>query len=389
MKLEIFDADLRNWLLAHALPLWAGYGVDHHFGGYHERLSFDLTPLEAPHRARLTARQIYCFVRGAELGWQGPASDLVAHGLSFLNRHLLTPEDRVVMAVDPATGLAVPGHDNYDVAFVLFALAVAARSRADVTALSARARRIAQRLSADYAHPLGGYQETAPATSPLRANPHMHLLEAFLEWAEGDHDADGFWHGKAAEIIGLAQQRMLLPSGAMPELFDLAWQPLGPPGNPLIEPGHQFEWGWLLARWARLCGDASAFDAALRLIRIGEDHGICQQRGVAINAVDGDFAPRDAQAKLWPQTERVKAWAELATSPFASAQIKSEARARLLPALAGLRAFLITGPPQCLGLWREVMRTDGTFINEPVRASSFYHLICALQVILPHRAIGR
>ncbi|MBN9000496.1 MAG: AGE family epimerase/isomerase, partial [Rhizobiales bacterium] len=80
---------LIGWLLGSALPYWAEHGVDRRQGGVFERIMPDGTPIEEPRRARLVARQIYCFATGAELGWDGPAADIVAHGLDFLLTRLV------------------------------------------------------------------------------------------------------------------------------------------------------------------------------------------------------------------------------------------------------------------------------------------------------------
>lgn len=374
--------EAQNWLLGAALPLWAKHGVDYKFGGFHERLTFSLEPLPAAHRARLTARQIYCFAAGEAMGWRGPADRLIAHGLGFLEGRLLHSDGRVIMAIEPETGAIRPGHDNYDVAFVLFTLGtLARRGGEEAHRLETLARRIASRLTQGWAHPEGGYQESAPPSVPLRSNPHMHLLEAFLEWVEVASDADGFWLSRAQEIADLALTRMLLPSGAMPELFDLDWTPVSDDDGLLIEPGHQFEWGWLLARWARIGGTPADFAAACRLIEIGERHGVDPRRGIAFNEMRADFSPRDLQAKLWPQTERSKAWHELATSPLSPPRLRAQALAQLPLALGGLSVFLTAPPEGPVGMWREVMRPDGSFIDEPVRASSFYHVVCALRTV--------
>jgi mannose/cellobiose epimerase-like protein (N-acyl-D-glucosamine 2-epimerase family) len=71
MASEASPVALQSWLLNAALPLWAAYGVDRERGGFFERLNFDLTPIEELRRARLVARQIYCFATGHALGWGG------------------------------------------------------------------------------------------------------------------------------------------------------------------------------------------------------------------------------------------------------------------------------------------------------------------------------
>ena len=75
----------------------------------------------------------------------------------------------------------------------------------------------------------------------------------------------------------------------------------------VVEPGHQYEWAWLLLRWSQRVHNPRAFQLALYLIDRAEDRGVDPARGVAINALFGDGRARDARARLWPQTERIKA----------------------------------------------------------------------------------
>ncbi|MEJ0007620.1 MAG: AGE family epimerase/isomerase [Steroidobacteraceae bacterium] len=51
--------------------------------------------------------------------------------------------------------------------------------------------------------------------------------------------------------------------------------------------------------------------AAERLFDIGENHGV--KGGVAINTLSADFRIKDPAARLWPQTERLKAASRLGT----------------------------------------------------------------------------
>ena len=89
---------------------------------------------------------------------------------------------------------------------------------------------------------------------------------------------------------------------------------------------------------------------------------------------------RDAHAKLWPQTERIKAWVAMAQlaqaegDPARMAQALQAATA----AMDGLRAYLHHPVP---GGWQEVWRADGSWQPEPVRASSLYHIVCALETL--------
>jgi mannose-6-phosphate isomerase len=367
---------LIRWLVDCALPLWSHYGVDREQGGFHEKLDRSLRPVEEPRRARLVSRQIFCFAIGHELEWSGPAGELIQHGMDFLTTHLLR-DDGTVMTSIAADGSRIDGrYDPLDYAFVLLALANAARRLADRKGLHALAVRIRGRLVDGWAHPRGGFRD---ATLPLKANPQMHLFEAFLAWAEIMGHDDPTWQDFADAMGNLALARMIDPaSGALPEFFDTAWRPDDDVRDRLVEPGHQFEWSWLLLRWSWRTGNEAAFTAACRLAEIGETHGVDSGRGVAVNSLDGGFRIRDRQAKLWPQTERIKTWHAIALHPMSRPAERDRAHRFKALAIAGLKPFLIAEPA---GLWHEVMLLDGSFPIGPAKASSLYHLSCAAYVL--------
>ena len=136
-----------------------------------------------------------------------------------------------------------------------------------------------------------------------------------------------------------------------------------------MEPGHQFEWAWLLTRWGRLRGDPWALEAARRLFAVGE-RGLDPARGVAIDELDDTLRPRSSRARLWPQTERLKAALILAEAG------KGEERGRLIEgAGAALRGLWLYLAPT--GLWRDKLEPDGVFETEPAPASSLYHIVAA------------
>jgi len=365
---------LRDWLLGAALPLWADKGVDRAQGGFYERLNRDLTPYEEPRRARLVSRQIYCFAAGKALGWNGPADELIAHGLDFLVNRLLKDDGTVIMAVSIDGAMTKTDYDPYDYAFVLFALAAAAQALDEHKDLPALARAVRDRLIANWKHPVIGFTEALP----LKSNPHMHLLEAFLAWAERVGDEDPTWQALADEMVELARTRLIDPqTGALTEVFTADWTPAADAKGLVVEPGHQLEWAWLLMRWADIKGDTNAFDKAWRLVEIAETHGI-NARKVAFNAMDEHFKVRDAEAKLWPQTERLKALHTLTFHPMASTGQKAFAQGKMAEAIAGLQTYFLSEPA---GLWHEVMLSDGSLDDQPTRASSLYHITCAIATL--------
>ena len=375
-------ASLQAWMRDEVVPYWWTHGFDREHGGFFELLNADGTPVERARRARLTARQIYSFAVARELGWSGACREAVEHGLTFLLGYLVTEAGEVVSSVDPFGAVQDCGPNLYDDAFVLFSLATVIEVFGRDGRLEAVARRIAERMVATRKDASGAFRD---GDGPFLANPMMHLTEAFLAWVESGADEDGYWRGRAAEIIDVARDRMIQPDlGVIPEVFAADWAPVPDGQGLLVEPGHQFEWGWLLARWSVMTGDPAPFAEAMRIACTAETHGIAGD-GIVFEAVDEHMRPRDRSARLWPQAERAKFWHAVAHHPFASGDERAEAPGRRDAALTALAAFAEGAPS---GLWRETRLERGGFANEPTRASSLYHIICAA-VVVNRTGIGR
>lgn len=361
------DPAINAWMKHTAFPFWAKHGIDHIRGGFFELLNKDGRPIERPRRARLTARQIYCFAMAHRLAPEAGYDVFVRHGLDFLHRHMLTTEGKVISSVNPDGSIRTLGPDLYDDAFVLFALAHVPDPYGDV---ERRAHKIATLMVQERGQSDGAFCD---ADAPLLANPMMHLLEAFFAWWEVTREP--FWKKLAEGIVTCAHDRMIQPKLKMlPEIFSLNWDPLPDAEGLVIEPGHQYEWGWLLARWARQTNKPDIFAMALNIAKTAEQHGLSAKHGCAVNTLNERGEIRDAKAKLWPQAERAKFWHEIASHPFASATDQARAKPLRDAALSCLQGFWQDMPE---GLWREVRLPNGRPIDEPVRASSLYHIVCA------------
>ena len=356
--------DFLRWLKMSALPLWATLGVAAD-GGFVEALDEDGGAVGDFRRARVQARQAYVFSLGSEWGWGGAYAGLVERGMARFAATSLRSDGLYRTRVTAGGDALDETASLYDQAFVLLATATAAaagidRDRQRRTAAAIIAALDALRL------PQGGWRE--PAGQPFQANAHMHLLEAALAWETAE--PDGVWATVADEIVDLARAHFLDERGGfLREFFDEAWLPAGGEAGRLVEPGHQFEWAWLLTRWGRLRGDPWAEQAARRLFACGE-RGLDEARGVAIDEMDDRLAPRSARARLWPQTEWLKAALILAETS------EGDERARLIrsaaEALQALSLYLKPG-----GLWHDKLGPDGQFEDEPAPASSLYHIVAA------------
>ena len=361
---------LKSWVLGAAYPLWWTAGADHVGGGFFEKLDLRGVPVDGPRRGRVLPRQIFSYALARDLGWTGPWRKAVEHGLAYYLSTYRRP-DGLFRALIGANGESLDDTaDIYDQAFAMFALAAVAKV---IPARVEETKRIAisvfETLFAERKHSLGGFHQTHPPTAPLQSNPHMHLFEAMLAWNEVDGDPR--WLALADEIGELALRKFIQPeSGQLREFFDLDWNAAPGVEGRICEPGHQFEWGWLLLRWGKLRGRPDATKAALRMINDAETKGVDATRGVAINALLDDFSVHDNGARLWPQTERIKA-------AVLAAEVTGEPRYWEM-AVAGAEGLLRYLDVEVPGLWRDKYEPNGTFVEEPAPASSFYHVSLAI-----------
>lgn len=369
--------DLRRWMMETVLPFWADVGVDREAGGFVERLTRDRRPAPDDYkRVRVQARQIYVFSHAHLLDAPDWALPAARHGARFLTErcwdaeggwhHLMTragvPRDR--------------RKDTCDHAFVLLAMAWLYRATDDPAVLNWVDRTIGF-LDIRLADGAGGYwEELSPDGTtdrlPRRQNPHMHLLEAFLALHAATGDAA--WLDRARAMVGLFHDRFLDGgTGTLAEFFTADWRPAPGAEGHIREPGHHFEWVWLLLHYRRLTGDDGIVGPAERLYRFALHHGIdAADEGVpaTFDAVDETGAVLHGSKRLWPQTEAIKAH-------LARRELLGDAEAE-----DGARRHLAMLFERYVGadhpVWRDQLARDGREISSHIPASTLYHLFLCI-----------
>lgn len=357
----------KDWLFNKALPLWSKLGTDNANGGFYERLTPDGIVLHDARRTRLVARQIYVFATAHALGWRGDCLAYVKHGLDYLLSRCRQADGNLVASLDPVTGTANSGFQLYDYAFALFGLAAAARAIPNrAAALENIALELLEIIQTRRAH-AGGYYDQP---NQLHSNPHMHLLEAAIAW--GRLSSAPVWHTLCANLVDLCVTRFIASDcKAVREHFDSDWM-ITSGANP-IEPGHQFEWAWLLMDWAGIHNHPATASLGEQLAQTGESHGI-SSLGFAVNEISADMDIIDGRHRLWPQTERIKAH----TALYAQAADEAGRNLALNNAAQGLKNMRRFFEHPVQGQWWEHLAPDGAPMHEPSRASSLYHIVCAI-----------
>lgn len=366
---EALEAHLRDDLI----PWWRDHGVDDARGGFHETLWPSGSPgPESERRLRSVTRLLYAFSVGARLGVPG-SHKLAVRALDQLRQAHGDPDHGgFFRTVTPDGEPLDRSKDTYDHAFAVLALAEhhANCGSPDALALAVETAALVRSRLTDESH--GGYFEGgAHDWTPRRAetrhqNPHMHWVEALLVLHAESHDAR--WLEAADDLVTLCSERFFdARTDTLGERFGPRWEPLraadaagaGDPANP-VEPGHHYEWVWLLARHAAAGGRQPVAELSDALYAFAESNGI-GPHGLVLDAVTRDGRPARTSHRLWPQTERIKALA-----------VRAELRT--------LGDFLeLTFGAYATGRgWREELTADGSETDARQRATSLYHVVLGL-----------
>ncbi|SDR35663.1 mannose-6-phosphate isomerase [Rhizobiales bacterium GAS113] len=296
------------WLRDRLIPLWSERALMPGRPGYTEYFSHRFAIDERGARSTLvTARLVYVFSHAYVLAGSSEALAAARHGYAFLTGACRHPSGRFLhrVALDGTT--LDDFTDLYDLAFVLLAASWYFRATGEVEAL-ALASETADFIEAEMSHPCGGFREDTRGSTPRRQNPHMHLLEACLALAEATSDRR--WIERAAALAGLMRDRFFdRQTGSLVEFLSDDLRPDAKRGEER-EPGHHFEWFWLLGEFRRIARTDDFVDVAKQLYLFGSTHGIDRQ-GALDGAVHETVASSGALISdsklLWPQTEALKA----------------------------------------------------------------------------------
>lgn len=341
-------------------------------GGFYEGISFAGEPLDIPRRAMVQARQIYSLRTAEKLGLSHPASlpRLVQRGTANLLTRYSLPSGAFLHSLDREGRPVETQSELYTQAFVLFGLAHAYSLDQDARILD-RARALLRYLQTERRAAGGGYSEWSKQGTVYASNPHMHLFEAALAWMAVDKGRE--WRALADELLELCRTKFIqAPSGILAEHFREGWRVKQEAGRFVFEPGHHFEWAWLMMMYEDLTGIALG-PVYRRLIEIGETRGIAPGGSVVCDEVWSDFAPKKKTSRYWPQCERIKAAVQLAAR--GSADEKARFARVADTTLATL--FLYLDAPVA-GFCYDHMLENGQFADDPPKASFLYHVVNAL-----------
>jgi mannose/cellobiose epimerase-like protein (N-acyl-D-glucosamine 2-epimerase family) len=367
-RLKPAAARLRDWARHQALPLWATAGFDRQHGRFEECLSLRGEPIsDVPQRLIVQARQIFSYGLAARRGWYPDGRELVDVAYASMVRDFHRPDGRDgwVFSVDHDGTIGDSTRDLYAHAFVLLGIASYVKAGGARTALALADETLAF-IETYLRAPAGGYLDAMPRPDALRRqNPHMHMLEGLLSlWsASGERR----YLAQAEKIFELFAARFFRPDpGVLSEYFDDALAPAAGTTGEIVEPGHHYEWIWLL-RWFERESGRAVQTYADALYRHADAYGY-DGDGLIMDELLRDGRAHKRSRRTWPITEAIKA-------NLAEAALGRPGAVDKVIALADrLHDRFLTRDLQ--GGWMDRLDEHGRPATDFMPASTLYHVLC-------------
>lgn len=368
---------IRNWLFDKALPFWTDVGFDTEYGGVFEEVDFAGRPLkDMPKRTRVLARQTYVFAHSYVMGYK-EGLDAMRVPLDFLLKHGQVAPGQFAKTLNRDGSIKDSRADAYDHAFILFALAWAYKVTGDEELLKV-AEQTMEFVMSEMRHPVIGFREVLPESNVMRrANPHMHLFESAIIWMTLHQ------HPRMAELADelfrIFQSKFCL-NGLVREYFEDDLSKLRSPPSPrqtCLEPGHLYEWTYLLKQFEVLTG--RGHESASIMEAFADAYGHSQKTGLILDLVYPNGRPFEQQSsRLWPQTEYIRL--KLYNGTDAN-------RSLAMAMVDRLMTYFFEFEDQLQGYWRDTLDGDGENLINRAPVSSFYHILGSIERIIAPRSM--
>lgn len=363
---------LANTLLRRRVPKWYEAFYDPATGGFFERLGHSFKPIYTGERRLLIQCRLLAMFshacRQKEAGSFNP--DLQRHFSHIVDHYYNAVTGGWYFSVDDKGEPLNATNDLYALSFVVFSFSHYFRASRDENAqMLARGTldfiRSAFRMSGKpgYAEALGGNLEMLQRTR--RQNPHMHLLEACLFAADTWDDPE--YLRTANEMAGLFYEYFFdQESCFLGEYYADDLSRHMKHGH-IAEPGHYFEWVWLLKKHAAALGEPGLHENACKsLLEFANRYGWDEDYGGIYDEFDAGGGILKTSKRLWPFTEAMKANALMLDSGVDKDFIKE--RISRMVGLFG--AHYMDGR----GFWIEWLELDLQPVTDYMPGSTLYHV---------------
>lgn len=373
-----------QWLTKSVFPIWFDRGFESSTGCFVESISLEGEPLvNLDRRAMVQTRQIYAMTEAVRLNLfdRNKSTEMIRKNTQMLITRYKLASGGYAHSINSQLNVSNADIDLYTQAFVLFGFARAYELLQD-NELVTEAKSLLNYLRENRSTGKGGFTEIKAGKTLYQSNPHMHLFEAALAWVAVS--TESCWRELADELFELCTTKFIdSKTGFLAEHYSVPWVSQKIEGHFIFEPGHHFEWSWLLSQYQQLTGVPTE-KYSFPLYTSAEKYGLTADRKFAVDEVLSNTEVYKKSSRFWPQTERIKAAVDLGLTQNSEeqnshAQVADMAFETLFRYFEGLQA----------GLWQDTLQEDGKFQTQPAKASSLYHIINALsEYILKRSKLG-
>lgn len=359
----------RRWV-----PKWHEAFRDDKIGGFHERLGHSFQVVDTEQRRLVTqCRQIAIYSDASHDKRSPDFRKDLAKRFDFLCRAYRVPETggwRFSIRPDGTAAEEIL-YDFYAHAFVIFTLSLYYKATKDDKAHELALQTLAFLDSNFRQDGLAGLVEgldkdLKPVKAIRRQNPHMHLFEAclfayetwgdpvFMEMARQMHDLFTMYFFDQV-------------TGTLGEFFEDNLSPHETQGH-LVEPGHHFEWVWLLKKYADLNNFDNPVLQAQRwnLLSWANTYGYDTEYGGIYDQLDRNGNVIKETKRIWPFAEALKANAMMLDS--------GKDRDELKDRMALMINVFESGYIEERGFWTETLNRDLSPQTDYLPGTTPYHL---------------
>ncbi|WP_191600729.1 AGE family epimerase/isomerase [Marinomonas algicola] len=370
MIVNLIKKNCQNFVFNGLLHQWNKNGFHSTQGYSFESLTstWEINPVG---RTRLLTqcRQLYTFSHASLVdnnpGWKARLAPL----FSFITQNYFK-SDRWIFSLDDKLTPLDEKSDAYALAFVLLSFSYYYQATRDEKALELIESThlfLQEKMRSNK----GGYYESFPidSLSIRRQNPHMHLLEGYIA---AYHATESEPYKLALiELLSLAKTHFFdAETKSLREFFNSDWSYNLNTGH-IIEPGHHFEWVWLLHQSYKIDADPEYLIMADALWEKATRYGLDPKGGVYNQIHAKTNQVLDKEKRIWPLTEYLKALcAHLEDGPNKVEQIKNAI------------SFIFTHYLHRDGHWNEFLDADNKPKDHPLPGTSSYHIFLGLWEVI-------
>lgn len=369
-----FLTPCHSYLYENLLTKWSLNGINQADGMSAECLDQDWQ-IKPMGRIRLLSqcRQLYTFSH-AYLETKDPKWFAVLEPLFkfIVNHYFFTENDieRWRFSLDDNLEALDNTSDAYALAFVLLSFSFYFKATKDQSALALMIKTddfLVQYMSADN----GGFYESYPIdkSQQRRQNPHMHLLEGYI--AAFNATQKNRYKTQIISLLELAEAHFYdEKTRSLLEFFELDWQADKSDGQ-ITEPGHHFEWVWLLHQAYKIHPKDSYLNVATNLWEKACQYGFDPKGGIYNQIAADTGKPLDTSKRIWPITEFLKA---------ACVQVESnQEQAQTIH--TGLN-FTFNHYLKADGRWNEYLDGENSPIDANLSGTTSYHIFLGLTEVI-------